>query len=196
MKNVQVQILFGSGRLTPFKREIQVILSNTLETVAHKVTLSNIDIVVHDNPKSTIEAIGIGGYTSVPHIVNIYLDPTFKRFRETIKKNLGRTLAHELHHTIRARKIGYGNTLLQAMVSEGLADHFDIEISQEKPYPWDAALTSNQRERLMRRAMKLWHRKTYDHSAWFFGTKPKEIPRWTGYSLGVQSRANILKEGF
>ncbi len=104
------------------------------------------------------------------------------------------TLAHELHHSSRIRTgPGYGRTLGEAMVSEGLADHFANEaFSTTPPQPWASSLSENQEHAVWQRAEpQLWS--AHDHRLWFFGGP--DIPRWAGYSLGYSIVEKFLDGG-
>lgn len=135
-KDVKIHVLTASGRLNHFKKEILKAANNSLEIIKSKIPLSNVDIVFYDNPYGVIPHLGTGAHTLNPHLVCISLDPAFPHFEKTIKEETVRTLAHELHHCVRWQTIGYGKTLLEAMISEGLADHFDIEITKKEPQAW------------------------------------------------------------
>ena len=182
MEGISTYVLYGSGRLKPHKTEIEHAVANAVKLISEKIPLSDIDIVAFDYPFSTREGMGIGGYAD-PNTVWTSLDPAFLDFNKVISEEIRRTLAHELHHCIRTRGPGYGWTLFEAMISDGLADHFVIEMWGKPPYPWDTALTRTQRERLLKRAKRVWNRRVYDNR-WFGGKKSKDIPKWTGYSIG------------
>lgn len=172
---------------------MKIVTKATLKRVAHLLPLKNIDIVLYENPEGAIAEVGgIGGYTPNAHTVLISLDPKNPKFKSAITRELSSTLAHELHHAIRWRKPGYGITLLEALVTEGLADHFALEAGSRKPPPWSRALSVTERKRLLKRAHRLFHH-TYNHMDWFFGSKKKRIPRWTGYSLGFYLVGEYLK---
>jgi hypothetical protein len=96
-------------------------------------------------------------------------------------------LAHELHHSSRVRMgPGYGITLAEALVTEGLADHFAAEAFPDTPpQPWDNALSAAQEAGLWRQAEPVLKAPGgYDHRAWFFGGG--DLPRWAGYTLGYR----------
>ncbi len=112
----------------------------------------------------------------------------------TIDDNLERTLIHELNHAARWQTVGYGDTLLEAMISEGLADHFEKEITNKNPNPWSVALGKSQIKQMMERAENEYNNKNYNHNEWFFGSKEKGIPKWTGYTLGYNLVAEYLKK--
>ena len=152
----------------------------------------NIDIVCYVNPQSTIPEIGIGGFTPNAHTIFISLDPNHKYFRHALRNALPRTLAHELHHAVRWLKPGYGQTLGEALVTEGLAAHFELEVFGGKPNAWDISVRGKKLNRLLTRSRPEWHT-PYNHNAWFFGSKERNIPRWTGYALGYNLVDQALK---
>jgi uncharacterized protein YjaZ len=83
--------------------------------------------------------------------------------------------------------------LLDALVSEGLADHFSVEVTGEDAPPWAVALTHEQLAAMSARAREEYDNSRYDHRAWFFGSEESAIPRWTGYSLGFQLMGDYLE---
>lgn len=84
--------------------------------------------------------------------------------------------------------------MFEALVTEGLADHFEIEVTGKNPQPWDTALTGKQVEKYLDLAQRELDHKNYNHHAWFYGSKEKHIPRWTGYSLGFRIVGEYLKK--
>jgi uncharacterized protein YjaZ len=192
--SIQSHILLKSGRLSPFVKYIEKVISETVPLVQNKIPISDVDIVVYDNPLGAIPEIGIGGYTPGAHLIFISIDPSFEHLHTTINTQLNRTLAHELHHSLRWHNPGYGETLIDALVTEGLADHFDLEIFGGLPQPWSAALSGKEDKELMEKAKGEFSNKNYDYSSWFFGNEKLGIPRWTGYSLGYRIVEEYLKK--
>ena len=92
-------------------------------------------------------------------------------------------LAHGLHHAARWIKPGYGTTLLEALVTEGLADHFSCELLDTPIPPW-ANLSAVHLRQALNQAHAEIHSRSYSHEDWFFGCDGRDIPRWTGYTLG------------
>ena len=192
LKNVNLYVLRASGRLNPYVKAIEKIFENTLVKVSNKIPISDVDIIVRDNPNGAIPETGVGGFAHSPSFIDISLDPEFPHFLQiVINKNLERTFAHELNHAARWNTVGYGTTLLEAMISEGLADHFEVEVTKNKPSPWDTALDKEQLIIFSKKAEKEYYNEKYNHSEWFFGSK--EIPRWTGYTIGYNIVAEYLK---
>lgn len=161
--------------------------------IAKLMKIDNLRIRVVDNSKLIIPEIGIGGYNPNEHEVIIAVDTSFVDLTETLKKELVPMLAHEIHHAKRRRSVGYGNTLLEAIVSEGLADHFSIEVTHCSPPRWSLALSEVELKNWINAASNSWKQSSYNHSEWFFGSSPK-IPRWTGYAIGFELVKEYLKE--
>ena len=136
------------------------------------------------DPKRTITGIGVGGYTD-PNTgdVTISLDgaPDAR-----IRTWLPVTLAYELDHVSRVnRGPGYGSTLLEVMVTEGMADAFATQAFPDAPeHPWAEALSPRQLRTLWGRAQpsldELMDVRSYGE--WFSGKG--RLPPWTGYSIG------------
>jgi hypothetical protein len=144
-----------------------------------------IEIHVEVNPGMTIPKIGVGGFAD-PRNGNVTLsvDPSRLDLRHALETWIPDTVAHELHHSSRIRAgPGYGVTLGQAMVSEGLADRFSYEVfPQTPPKPWDHALTKAQEDSLCLQAHPLLNSRDYSFRDWFFGDAGK--PRCGGFTLG------------
>lgn len=193
--NINLHVLNASGKLTLYLKEIKKIFDETVIKILKKIPLSNIDVVVSEYAEGVIPELGVGGNAYDPNVVSIYLNSKFPNFvNKTLKEELKRIIPHELNHTMRSQAIGYGETLLKAMISEGLADHFEMEINNKGPHMWDVVLSAGQMKAMMEKAKKEYNSKNYNHYEWFFGSKEKGIPRWTGYALGFNLVAEYLKK--
>lgn len=187
-------ILLGSGRLTPFAKQIKEAFNKAAGSISSKVSISDVDVVIYDNPHGAIPETGVGGYAPDGHTIFISLDPNFPKFEETIIKELGRTITHEFHHALRWEGPGYGKTLFEALITEGLADHFDIEVSNAQPHMWDTALSKEYIQKYLELAKEEFNNEDYKHSDWFFGSKARDIPKWTGYALGFYLVGEYLRK--
>ena len=136
----------------------------------------------------SIPEIGVGGIThggTGDVIVSIDGTPP-GGLKAALETWVPAVLAHELHHSSRVRGPGYGIALGEALVTEGLADHFAAEAFPDTPpQPWDHALSENEETELWRKAQSvLAVPGGYNHRAWFFGGG--DLPRWAGYTLGYR----------
>ena len=96
-----------------------------------------------------------------------------------------------MHHVARFRAGRFSSNLFEAMINEGLADHFSIEVAGTDPPIWSRALTAQQLATWSERARAQWFDSNYNHDAWFFGAAPP-IPRWAGYSIGFDLVGQFL----
>lgn len=118
--NINLHILNASSKLTPYIKEIGSICDNTLIKVMEKIPLSNVDLVVYEYAEGAIPELGVGGNAYDPNVVFIYLNSKFPSFVErALKEELSRVIVHELNHTMRSQTIGYGETLLEALITKG-----------------------------------------------------------------------------
>ncbi len=193
---INIHILSASRDIRPFSEELKSTAEATVASVEKLLPIKDVDIVVYDNPKATIDEIGgIGGFSPNANLIFISINPRHPDFKRAIKEEFAFTLAHELHHTIRWQKQVEGDTLLEAMIFEGLADHFAIEATgRSKPSPWSYALTTEQKKKCLAKAREEWKQTTYDNDLWFFGSKPEIVPRWAGYTLGYDLVATYLRD--
>ena len=83
---------------------------------------------------------------------------------------------------MRFRGPGYGLTLLEAMISEGMADHFAIELLDSPIPPWSDAFPEDRTDFYLARAELELDSTTFDFNNWFFGPS-FDLPRWSGYTL-------------
>lgn len=193
--SIKIHVLSSSNDLKPFVKNIKTATKAVEVLIKKLVSVGDIDIVFYDNPGATLKESGIGGYTPCANVIFFSLDPKNPKFQEGIKNDLAFTLAHEINHAIRFRESIPKETLFEAIISEGLADYFAMEVTNRKnPPEWSTALTSEQKKEFLKRASKEWNGPTYDHNAWFYGSEKEKIPRWTAYTLGYDLIATYLQK--
>lgn len=192
---IKIKFNNSSRKLSLHSKVLIDEIQHSIRIIQNKLPIDNFEITVEENPNATIPEIGIGGYAPDVKTIYIYLDLDHAKLKEAIQSDLISVLAHESHHIMRWRGPGYGSTLLEALVTEGLADHFDIEITNRKePPPWSVAMHGSELETMKLQSSLELNSTGYNHSDWFFGSKKRGIPRWTGYTLGFQLVSNYLKK--
>ena len=160
-------------------------LETALPRILSRLAIDRVDIVVgYVDPFWTIPAWGIGGFTHGKGQITIALAPHHPRFGDSERgERLAAILAHELHYIARGRGPGYGRTLGEALVSEGLAQCFEVEIGCAPP-PYAVALRDAELSDFAARAREELNAQDYDHGAWFFGRRgDPRFPKDGGYSL-------------
>ena len=163
---------------------IRAIIEATLRQVIKVVPLTAVRIIVVPDPKRAIPTFGIGGRTPNANTVFLYLDLAFPEFPRVLSERLPSLLVHELHHCLRWRGPGTGRTLFEALISEGLADHFAMELLGAK-HPWSNAFPRDETAKFLALAQPEFDSTTYNHPRWFFGGD-HTLPWWTGYTLGFR----------
>lgn len=187
----------GEQKLTKHKAILKQVVHVALDRILPFLNYVNeVDIVFSVNPQATIPEFGIGGYTPNAHTIFISLDPKHSKFISSLKTELPRTLAHELHHTVRWIDPGYGQTLGEALITEGLAANFELEVFGKKPNMWDVAVRGKKLRQLQKRALREFQSSKYNHNDWFFGSERRNIPRWTGYALGYRMVQEYLRKNY
>jgi uncharacterized protein YjaZ len=174
-----------AGLLRTHEAAIRGILTSTLARVDEVLGLSGVVVTVRSDASRAIGGWGVGGFTGDARTVDIYIDPSFPGIGDVLADRLPPLLAHELHHAARWRGPGYGRTLLEAMVSEGLADHFSMELLNAPLAPWSDAIPRDRTAHFLDIARPELDSTSYSHDGWFFGANPT-LPRWTGYTLGFR----------
>lgn len=162
---------------------IQDKVAQAMLAVNRIMPVDNLLIRIIDDPRLVIPGLGIGGYNPSETEILIVIDTSFTDLERSLEGYLFPMIAHEAHHAKRRLSVGYGTTLFEAMVSEGLADHFSMQVAGIEPPPWSVVLTGQELEDWKGIARMVWHETSYDHDAWFFGIGDS-IPSWTAYAVG------------
>jgi hypothetical protein len=141
-------------------------------------------VVQVGNPSHLVPQAGVNGFTS-PATGQIIL-----QLGRTAQSSLARTLhlwfprdlAHEVDHSVRILGgTGFGTTLLQETISEGIATAFDQAAFPGPPDPFAQAITPTQECTLWEK-VKPQLGATNLYSLWMFGGPG--VPRWTAFTIG------------
>ena len=164
------------------------------------IPLDSIAIDLAMSKKNVLPFLGLGGRTISSDngiTVEYYFDPENPNFKLELLIN---GLVHEFHHASRLHMPKWKLTLLELMVSEGLADHFMIEVTHCDQPQWSQALTEEEIKHYLNKAKPILNIKqkswTKEFDEWLiFGRKGDDpIPGWTGYTLGWVIVENYLKD--
>lgn len=186
---IEFHCLNTSGKLDKYKNKIIDKAKESMNIIRGFIPIDNVDIVIRYSETAILTILG---YSPDANTIYLSIDTQNQNIESIIDSQILRTLSHESHHCLRWRDPGYGETLYEAMVTEGLADHFDIEITGNEPQPWSIVLTDEKLQEMEQKA-KAFYWSKYDHNLWFYGTNASEIPNWTGYSLGFKIIDEYLK---
>lgn len=168
--------------------EVREVAQASLKRHAALLELDGVDVALHVSPWSLAET-GVGGYAPLSYFIQITVDPANANFARCWRTELPATIAHELHHARRWCGPGYGHTLLETLVSEGLAQHYEAQDRGEAPI---YARLSADLPSLWATAQAELGAASYDHARWFYGAA--ELPRWAGYTLGFELVRRFLND--
>lgn len=148
---------------------------------------SRVQIEVRADPARALPETGVGGEVAAGGVF-LYVDTPLRAGSEA---QLRRVVAHELHRAVRIERRRLHSTVVEALVSEGLADHFARAAFPEAPAPpWAEPLPAAEEAELWARAQAEGDG-GYDHAVWFYGTG--DLPRFAGYRLGHRIVAAYLE---
>lgn len=185
-----VYIANAQGQLDGLVEPIRDAIESTRKRCETVLDPLAIDVIVQVWPGRVIPERGYVGYAPTGTMMHLTFDPSNRNLLHCLGETLERTVAHEFHHVCRWRGPGYGRTLGEALVSEGLAGQFAAQLYGEQPEPWEDALSDEDLADLAVIAHARWTMTDYDHTQWFFGREG--YPRWAGYTLGYRLVGNFL----
>ena len=187
--DIEVQVSEGALEIAEgANASLEELVRGSLRFVVPALGSPSTEIRISDDAERAIPEVGVGGYTHGDGSIDLALDPEFEDPERALNVSLPVLIAHEMHHSKRIQDgPGYGGSLGEAVVTEGLAYAFAAEVFPNNgAQPWVDALTKKQRavyeEKLKRNLGRRDHSVT--HGEWFFGRG--NIPRWTGYTLGYE----------
>jgi hypothetical protein len=141
-------------------------------------------VVQIGKPSQLIPQAGVNGFTSqATGQIILQLGRTAQSsLAQTLHLWLPRDLAHEVNHSVRILGgTGFGATLLQQTISEGIATAFDQAAFPGPPDPFAQAITPAQECTLWQKIKpQLGAANLYN--LWMFGGPG--VPHWTAFTIG------------
>lgn len=174
---IVLTILNSTGKLSNWISVIENVFEKSLDKIPDGFLIENVDVMFQDLPSWVIPEIGMVGYTYSGSIIHISLDSGFRLKESDIIK----TILHELHHAARWQRVGYGETLGEQIISEGMACLFEEEMTGDTPIYAKVKITKKDIESVKGELSKT----EFNKRKWFFGTD-NNTPRWFGYTYGYQ----------
>jgi uncharacterized protein YjaZ len=178
-----VHLLNARHDLTRILSEVRQASREAVARASDHAELPDFDLVVRAHQDRSPEGT-VQGHCPAPGIVEIVVTPD--RFDPV---QFSRALIRQIAHLIRQEGPGYGRSLGEVLVSEGLAGHFVLQVMGGQP---DGLDTVRPAQGAMRQAMNEWARRDYDHGRWFGGKG--DLRKGTGHGLGHRLIAEHLAE--
>lgn len=184
-----LHLLNARGRLSGIEAEIRAALAEAEARLGAVVPAVALDVVIRALDDPMPPALRVTGAAYGPGRIELGIDLTQGGI-EGLRHELLKAVYHEFHHVLRWDGPGYGDTLGEALVSEGLAQVFVHEMMDCPPEPWEVMPPGVDLAALCLRADADFDVSGYDHEAWFFGGG--DLPDGAGYALGRMLVARVL----
>lgn len=150
-----------------------------------------LNFTVYPNKDWCIPQTGDGGYTAGKDWIQLSIDLSIpNRFNRIVENSLPATIYHEMHHAKRMTTVGYGDRLLEVVITEGLASVFAEEMFPKFEPPWGKYSKKEIRE-YSKIFLEHVNDKKYNHVEWFFG---EGKPYWLGYKVGIYIIRGLKKK--
>lgn len=168
-----IHLLNARHDLTRVLSEVRQASRDAVARAAGHVDLPDFDLVVRAGQDRSADG-AVQGHCPAPGVIEIAVTPD--RFDPV---PFTRALVRQFAHLVRRDGPGHGRSLGEALVSEGLAGHFVLQVMGGPP---DAVDTVRLAQGTMRQAMNEWARRDYDHPRWFGGKG--DLRKGAGNGLG------------
>jgi uncharacterized protein YjaZ len=177
------------------RKKVEETGSKTAGKITKVLQPPKFDITAHVYPwfqgKDMEMFDGVNGKTFFGNSFHLYLDT-----QKFTHQSLRNTLAHEYNHAVRNQHFSVSEqTISDAIVMEGLAEHFREHVVGGESAPWSKALDRQEAEKFLQEIQGDLQASIGDRELYgkvFYGQE--EIPRWTGYSIGYQLVGNFLEK--
>lgn len=151
--------------------------------IHHKLSVTRL-IPPTDQQWRIIPETGIACRAVSSEAIELLFDPDNQYTIDSLNCWSGRQIAHELNHIARMNAFPLHATLLDALISEGLAvyyeEHWQGNFSKSQ---WRRVLSEEQSRTEWLKAQKELFSPAFDFADWFYGRRNGH-PIYTGYSLG------------
>lgn len=180
----RVVITDPAGAFAAHHQALRDLIEQTVTLAGAELPVGSVTFEVVADRVRAIPNYGIGGYTLGPSRIEIVVDPAYPDLGSALTERIPPVVAHELHHAVRWRGPGPYSTLLEALVFEGLADRFAIELLGTPLQPWSDAFPESDTARYLDLARPELD-SFFDFRRWFLDGDA-QLPPWTGYTLGFR----------
>jgi len=177
-----IHLCNSTGKLDAYADRIHEAIGSVQSKTETIIPALQLDVVVQVIKNGVIPELGLVGHTLTGDLTYLTLDPDNENLAANMGEVLERMIAHEVHHALRFGALGYGKTLGEALVSEGLAGHFSRQLYGNAPEPWEAPVAEDLT--FLEALDTDWANQQYDHRSWFYGLG--NYPKWLGYRLGYR----------
>ncbi|QBG34995.1 DUF2268 domain-containing putative Zn-dependent protease [Litorilituus sediminis] len=186
----KVTILNASKKFNPVLPLLESKAQDALNKIGKHIRLPNIDIIISPWPKEHVTTTGILGCVSTQYLIDILLDTERDDLLDIINNELPLVLAHELHHVVRTYSGVQEEKLLQVLISEGLACHFEMMFIEKNTISFFSEIKKYNWIDLYKQMDDYLDNTDFNYPLFFGGEDTSKFPNragyWVGYNLVSQ----------
>ena len=186
----KINILNASERFSNVLDLLESKAQSSLIEIQKHIELPSLDIVISPCSEEYITESGILGCVSTPYVIDVLLDTDREDLSNIINNELTATIAHELHHVIRASFGVEEKSLLQILISEGLACHFETKFSHCITSKFFADVKKYEWRDLYSKMQTNLKDSDFNYPVYFGGKDIAKFPNRAGYWVGF----NLVSE--
>lgn len=191
---INISMLNATGKLDENLVFLGEQVNRSLEIIKFYIDIPDLDITVSPYSKEKVSPFGIGGFAFNAHRVEIFLDCDREDLESVIKRELTAVLGHEINHAIRK---GHGHksiTLLDNLIMEGLACHFEMILNKGKVSSMFEGMLDCDWIDLFESMKPSMMSASFPFEEMFLGTNLKKYPRYAGYWVGYNIVVDYVKK--
>jgi len=186
----KINILNASERFSYVLGLLESKAQSSLVEIQKHIELPNLDIVISPCSEEYKTESGILGCVSTPYVIDVLLDTDREDLSDIINNELTAVIAHELHHAIRSSFGVQEKNLLQTLISEGLACHFETKFSNGVSSSFFADVKKHEWRDLYSKMHTNLKDSDFNYSVYFGGKDTSKFPNRAGYWVGF----NLVSE--
>lgn len=165
-----------------YKALIKSTVKKHAQIAGRVLSLTKVNISIYPNKDWCIKQTGDGGYTANSDWIQLFIDPTKQvLIPKIVERSFPANIYHEMHHARRMVKVGFGQNLLETVISEGLAIVFAEEMFTKFKAPWGRYSKDKIKELFNIFDLHKYDEK-FNYEEWFLGYGK---PHWLGYKIGA-----------
>jgi len=184
--SINKSVLNSNGDLTPFLNLLTTETEIAITKISSLLPIENLDLVICHCPEGASPSTGIGGNTYTSNYIAIYIDAKKINIANNISNDLLSVLAHEFHHAKRMECIKAFSTLAEVLILEGLACHFEKEVTSNKLPSLFRDMNLSKFNEYYQIMKPDFNSTTFDFEYLFLGKSSEILPRYAGYLLGYK----------
>ncbi|MDH5928624.1 DUF2268 domain-containing putative Zn-dependent protease [Vibrio lentus] len=182
--SVNITILDATGKLAKYEKFLMSQLDMAVEVIGSHIEISDLDVTVSPFSNEKVSPFGIGGYALSAHRVEVFLDVSRDDIEDIVENELVAVLGHEINHALRKSHGHKNSTLLDNLVMEGLACHFESVLNNGGVSSMFVDIQDEDWIPIYQRMKPFLESSSFPFEQMFLGTKLDEYPRYAGYWVG------------